>query len=485
MQRVPSLPGLLSLFCNEATVLQRQVFLFAAQQSRSALADGCSDEQNPAWQRLFRGRRPVFQLSAWVQSDQAATTKKGVAAEHAQVAAAVVESAGHLWTSLLRKISNLWDSGWVGVLFGTRRLYDESPFRIRIAEVPIERALQGFAHKQDGIAAKVLQSELMAFALLRSPNTSEHVMFAGMLPCYLQCLERTTGLNTFSCQKELLDMVANLNEVSHRFKLRVALPCTDRAGSNIVCERLLAEADPGTVVAHTFCEVHKVAAGIKSTLSLLSGHLSGMLACSLATQFSGCTALLRKHLADLIEERLEVRRGQPRAVVYRHAIYDLYLNPEIRTDARDETLRAPNVDLLRRQRAILDAYINGDVDESGVIVHWSVSGASREDVVREMIEYCAPALLPGNCPSFNRSKFHGLCATHNLFGELMFRLYGHSDIQRPSTQPASKAPSAGQATMWGQYASARVVAVTKPGRRGDDDSDEDEWHFTLDEDPDG
>ncbi len=453
--------SIFSMVCSTGTPLQRKLFLYARQQAGKPAED---DSGNPAKRFLFCGRRPVSTLRALVAdadegSRKALAKKAGI--DQIRVAACIHEATSHLWSGFVQHIQHMLDrEGYKGLLLIKSRRYDETPYKIRIGtasepsnnssgtsstalvpatdghqEAPEDRS------KQEGVAAKVLQSELYVAALLHHEESKNSLLVSGKVPCPLQCVDRTTAENLLKCQLEHESQVP-LDMLSKSFDFCVCLPCTDRAPENIACEKGMMKLQERFIKTHTYCTVHKASTCQKQTVSLIKGHQSGLLAVALCMMQAGSRNTLRRLLKELLKERLQIRIGEPQAVEYRNAVYDLWLGGKDISSAvpctsiKDNALKKSYV-LRQRQRAILNHYCNGNLQENGVVVFMTKEYTVNlhEHILQAYDTYVIPALLPHKCPYFNPSKFLGieealcwvglLCAHHQLFVPLMQKFCGH------------------------------------------------------------
>ena len=432
-------------YLNVGSMLQKQLFLFASQQHKAhpVIPD------NAASEILFQGRRPVVSLAA--AGGALKEDYRMVSAETERVAAAAVESTGYLWGTLLAQVQDmLQNHKWQAILLGKSRKYDETPHRIRLLESTNASAMRSDALTQQasatGTAVKVLQCRFSLFMLLHHPETCQYLLLTGQVPCPLQAMDATTAENIMETQKRVESLAVGVEGIAPMFKMRVTLACTDRAGSNLAAEKALRQeaqlSGTGTVLAHTPCDIHKLGTCEKATLSLLESHISGLVNIGLSTRIARSTAILRQHLGDIFEERLHVYIGPPRCADQRAEIYDALLEDLSTVHAeQDRYGRAKRV-LRKKQRLILDRYLNGDL-ESEEVQHWSPLPVSRDAVVSDFRRFVVPALVPGPCPLLNRSKFMGFESTaawvallathHNLLKDLMQRFYGQTVAGAPPT----------------------------------------------------
>ena len=428
-------------FVAVGSTLQKQLFLFSHQQHSSTPILN----KNVASDMLFQGRRPVASLAAL--ANEAGRGVDTMSNDQQRVASAGVLASGYLWGTLFAKAQDLIEHhGWAGILFGRARKYDETPHRIRLLQVGPDEALvlredgmKGQA-SSTGTAAKILQSRLAVFMLLRHAATARYLLLTGHVPCPLQTVDATTAENIKASQQRVEALAVCPAGLAGLFKWRVTLACSDRAASNLAAERSMrwdAEmAGQKTYLVHTACDIHKLGTCEKTTLALVSSHVSGMLSIGLATRLAGSTQSLRRHLLEILQERLRVRIGPPQCVEYRQKVYDCFLE-DLSTVHSEQAQRRRSKQLLRqKQRMILDRYLNGNLDDEE-ITHWSLAPVDRESVLKDFARFVIPALMPHCCPVLNRSKFMGfessaawtglLSVHHNLLSHLMTRFHGREE----------------------------------------------------------
>ena len=323
--------------------------------------------------------------------------------------------------------------------------------RIRLLEGNEQQIEQlrsdGLAHEAQatGTAGKVMQSRLSLFMLLHHPLSQQYLLLLGHVPCPLQVVDFMTAENTRETQRRVERLTCGADAIAALFEHRLTLACSDRASSNLAAERAMridAEtAGLRTTLAFTPCDIHKIGTCEKATLSLVSSHVSGLVNVGLATRQAGMVASLRGHLMQVFRERLVIRFGPPTHVAARERLYDVLLEDISTRHREEEKQRRAKSALKRKQRLILDRFLNGNLDEHDVVVHYSMQAISREEVLAQFERFVVPALLPGPCPILNRSKFMAfeatatwaalLCAHHNVLQPLMALFHG---------QPVAAAP---------------------------------------------
>ena len=376
------------------SVVQRQLFLYAKKQ----IPQQSLSEQNPADDLLLQGRRPLTSLSTLAQQAQTSTCNMSRTAP--RVAAVLQLTSGYMWATLCAKVQDLIsNNGWQGVLLGVSRMYDETPLKLRVSEdQPKTDALPEVA-TATGVASKLLQTQFGIFCLLREPGTGRFLHLCGRLPASLRVLEKNNACSAQSCQLEMIEKVAGLEKLHPLFNLKASLVFTDRAAAKIAAEKLIQEsgADCGKpwVVSHTFCDVHRIAQAERSATSLVQSHLLGLISATLTTNMSGSVANLRRHLCDLIRERLEVRIGLPTCQDYREHVYNLVLS-DVSTayTSQGDNSRQSNIKRLRqKQKLILSTFVNGDLTDAESIQHYTMHERPFEDVLQDFYT-CCPGVAP-------------------------------------------------------------------------------------------
>ena len=244
--------------------------------------------------------------------------------EHQRVAAALVSTSGQLWATFLGHVQKLIGTRlWEPLIIAKRRKYDETPLKVRTRE---EAATSGDPAAKTGLAAKIMQTHLSLFVLLRRVADGTFLHVQGDVPGTLQVVDSCTAKTVAATQRVVEQTIPNLQSVSAAFPLRVNMPCSDKHPSNAACEGILNSEFKGWVTAHTFCQIHRVSTTTKATCALVEGHTSGIIAIAQALQFAGSTRQLRRILREVLADRLEVRLGDPPGEDYRSAVLDVVLS---------------------------------------------------------------------------------------------------------------------------------------------------------------
>ena len=379
-------------------------------------------EKNPA-DVLFQ-HRPVTSLSAQAAAEN--SDRQQVSTDLRRIACSVVELSGTMWSSFLDIIeSKLQTREYVALVCGKRRRYDETPMKVRVRQVPQDQAIT--QPDEAGLAAKVYQTEYHVFMLIRREIDGALLEIAGRVPTWLQVVDANFKENVLATQLQVEDTIPTLENFSKQFQLACTLPCTDGHASNTAAENLLLQARPGWVKLQTYCSVHQCSSATKYSMQLVDGHVSGMLAISIATRFSGAAQRLRVLLAEILSERLVVRHGPATHQSQLQQIYDAFLDGSVQTGKGNKK----RVHLHKRQRLVLSTLLNGNIEDATAVWHWTEAPRSRDSVLQDMKKHLVPALIPFACPHLNRGSWLGhedtlrwcglLSCHHNLLHELFKR----------------------------------------------------------------
>lgn len=306
------------------TAFQRQILSFAKTQSEAE--DLETDPNDNPGVRWMSSESSGILASVSKTAEQHGVDRVTETRNIRRVAACLSLGGGQLWATFLDGIKSMIESGaYVPVCFSKKRRYDETPLRIRIEEEKNPALPEAPTEAQLGVAGKVLQTEFTLQMLLRNRASGEYIQMEGKAPTWLQVLESTNAECVKQAQLQIENNVGNLQEIARLFPMCFNFPCTDMHPSNICVEKSFQHDNPTWNSFHSYCLVHKVGRCMKSIMSLVEGHASGVLAVGKSLEFAGSTRTLRRHLAELLEERLEVQIGEPSEVTYREAIYELLL----------------------------------------------------------------------------------------------------------------------------------------------------------------
>ncbi|CAE7899918.1 unnamed protein product [Symbiodinium necroappetens] len=383
-------------------------------------------------------------------------------------ASALLHGQRILWSRLLHRIGTQLRAGECeGLLIARMRKYDESPFCLRIDEsgevVGLDRRRSRSRGQQQqtesaGSRAKLVSSFHRLFMVLRRPCKDEDGKFiyqalTGSLPHRLHVVETVSAQNMKASQDACIADLPIPEDFTSLFKMRLMLSCTDRHSSNLSVEKKLQEEHESWTFAQSHCTMHKAADAQSRQFELSSAHVSGMLSASISMQAAGTHGQLKAILNQIFEERLVVLHGNLQLREHRHSLYELLL-----------PLSGPEKLRHAKQRCILDALFNGNVQDQGRIIHMTTNPSCNRDTM--LLLFCsfgAWGLLGGSAaPFFNRSKWLGgevavswhalLANTHGLHQEL-FQRWSAVAKPTPSCHVTPGSSSAG----WSAVAS-RIVA---------------------------
>ena len=120
-----------------------------------------------------------------------------------------------------------------------------------------------------------------------------------------------------------------------------------------------------------------------------------------------------------------VKVGPPKAHAHREAIYNLFLPEHLDTCTevgegigQTKSQSKSNVLTRRRQRAILNFFLNGAIDEP-TIVHWSQCFVNKETVLAGMKKHLVPALISQSLSCVTSWKWLGCENTFRWIGLLL------------------------------------------------------------------
>ena len=331
------------------------------------------------------------------------------------------------WHTMLQQLQGRIGSRLVPLCIIKSRRYDETPTRLRIpkpeSEDKCSKAL-GVERTSKGVTAKVFQTKMELGFLFRDKSAAEgqqaYVFFRSYIPCPLQLVDQCTAENVRWIQMEQEQRIEGLQLFSQQFPLKLSVPSTDRHYSNKAAERSLRADDTTWQYHHFFCDVHKVAQVHKSAFDLCAGNISGVLMLSIVMKQGNALSELHSILSTLIEDRLELKYGEPPAEfgVHREAVHNLFLASD------DVSVRA--------RRLVLSRLMNGNLQRADIIEFWvpSPDFITRPAAVRLFQNWLRPALLPKAIPTFPRSRWTGADLTLDWIGVLQ----SHHCLAQPLLQ---------------------------------------------------
>ena len=469
------------------SLLQRRLLHFAHQQSQCEDLEEDGQNANPAV-RLLSSKLSGTLASISKVAEQHDTSRATETRNLRRVACCLSLGGGQLWALLLERLKVMMQSGkYRPVCFAKKRRYDETPLRVRIEEEKSSILPEAPTEGQTGVAGKILQTEFTLSILLQNRQTNEFLQLVGKAPTWLQVLTATTAECVKHAQQQIESNIENLFDVAELFPLCFSLPCTDMHPSNICVEKSFQHDNPKFASFHAYCLIHKIGRCIKSTISLVEGHESGVLAVGKSLEFAGSTRKLRKILQEVLSERLQVCIGEPFEQPYREAIYNLLLGST--TTSRNQKSQPL---LRKKQQYILGHLLNGNIQRSGVVTHVISERVSHDVVLAMLQKFVVPALVPHACPRINRSSFLGyekavqwcalLAAHHDLLAPVLLRFLGAKKSELKKDKETVETQSWEQS--WTQVALAALKdgSPCKPVDAGEI-NDAGMHGFTIEDDP--
>ena len=263
-----------------------------------------------------------------------------------------------------------------------------------------------------------------------------HLVIMGSSLSGVQMVEKTTAQIT----KEALLSTSghSVSTQSFPFKARVAV--SDAAPSNFQAEELLGQVlGPSWKQLHFPCIVHKAASMHKQTFSLMQDQLTGLLSFSLALSTSSSMMAFRRSLAQVVADRLVIRRGRPSLASenYRHFVLGLFC-----TTGRQQALK----------HLLLDELPNGDWQNHEVVECYVPHGVEVDiaSVQRNMVKALLLSLTGRVFSTYPQSRWLGadvaldevgLCqAVHGLAAAAFQRMLADGE---PVPKPAVGHPETG------------------------------------------
>ena len=352
-----------------------------------------------------------------------------------QTACFVLHLSGYLMGAVLFKLECLLKSKECSpVLLCIRRAYDETPSKIKVS---FER--DGEKETDAKSTAKILQSQCELMLIFKHEQSKQFCTLQTRIPTWLQAMDRTTAEVTKKCQEDILEKIPHLPEISTHFPMVASLVSTDRYSANMKAEQHRTLVQPKEVTSHYTCDIHKLHSVTKKMLAFVDGHVSAMIAASIALSDAGATRSMRNALREVLKDKVHVCLGSPPTdayiVNYKNAVLDAFLPaPPVWTP---ETLKSKAKLRLGKQRMILNFFLNDDLQEQSEICFWTPRwDLTKETVIQNMNKYLVPALLPSKPPMFSRAKWTGfeecvqywglLACCHNLLEAVVHTVLGPS-----------------------------------------------------------
>ena len=229
---------------------------------------------------------------------------------------ALLEMSYYVWNLLFMMILNMCKSP--GDVFSTRPLltcvrlrYDETPSKVRVDDP------SGLAHSDDSHTvetstscqhAKVLQIECLVGVLLQDHDLSTgatlHTFISGEIPVPLFALHSTSGENTASALRQVLQSLPMVHETCRDSTFSFRHSSSDAAGANLKAERILSSEFRHMTHIPILCDIHKLHRATRSSMGGADFDVSGLLSFALALSEAGSVQRLHQVLGKIIMKRL-------------------------------------------------------------------------------------------------------------------------------------------------------------------------------------
>ena len=367
---------------------------------------------------LLLGCRPTGSLTA-----QAAMLQQGrqpLLRAMQQAACYLVVFSAWMIGALLAALSQRCAAatGHKVVMLCVRRAYDETPSDISVTWMTHSElgAFNKKRSKQEG-NAKVLQSSCEVLILMEQVSSSTYYSMRIPMPCWLMALDKTTAEATAKAQRAIMDMIPGLEAFGHKAKFSVQLVTTDRYSANLKAERILSSDAPNACTTHYCCDVHRTHTCQAKTVQMLDGQVSGMIATALSCVDAGSIRSLRASMTRVLKQKVHLCFGSPPedpfADEYRSAVFEAFLplqDPSADGDGDEHLLARMQEHYLqrKRRRAIINFFLQGDLQEQDEIFFYSARwGLQEHHVLALMEKFLVPALLPRRPPIFSRTRWDG------------------------------------------------------------------------------
>ena len=253
---------------------------------------------------------------------------------------------------------------------------------------PLGEPQQNWVHDVSTGHAKLLNSECTQWLLLR---VNGQFM---VIRCDLRTPLQTIDHNSGEC---LYPAVLRLSEIGRAdtFTRRIRACTTDRAKSNLRCERHVLLNRAGWHGIHTFCNVHVWARIHTRTFSGHDREISAMIALSLSLASGSSMALFRASFRRVLTKTLQIVRSAPSedAQAYRSLVLDRFLG---RSPASAE------------RRTIISRLAGGDWRVQGTFQFYAAEDVDRGAVLNMLFSRLVPCLAGHEPKRFPRHRWTGV-----------------------------------------------------------------------------
>lgn len=237
--------------------------------------------------------------------------------------------------------------------------------------------------------SKLLNSECAQWLLLRAGD--EYIFVHGELSTTLQTMDH----NSAECLKAAVDKLGDIDG-SERFLRRVRVCTTDRASSNLRCERFLMASRPSWTEIHLFCNVHVWARIHTRTFSLHDSAISAMISLSLSLASGAHMSLFRASFRRVLARDMKIVRKAPTpdAQAYRSLVLDRFVGG--------------GSPAAMEQRQLISRLAGGDWRVQGTFEFYATDDSSRGDVLALLYSKLVPCLAGHEPKTFPRHRWTGV-----------------------------------------------------------------------------
>ena len=336
-----------------------------------------------------------------------------------------------MWSDLFKEIHRMMEEEktHTGELLVVRLRFDETPTKINVSDLETWSLPTGSTSSKSTQPskqlAKILQTEMSLACMLKSIATGKQMLLTGSIPVPLQVLDRQTARNLKQALEASMN-IAGFDRLSDGFKTKLFLCCADEFSSNDLAQWSLQACRKNWLRLPTLCDIHKGSTVQGRVFDLTGPGISAIINLALSMTAAGSVSKLQKCLADILSAKFELRIGSPpllpEAVEYKKQILDMYLGiPDQSTmDVSDAVSSKSRLRFSQRmkQRCIIHHFFNDDLRDGEKIIHWAEAGQYTDSnhALATLIKYCVPALIPGGCPLFPRSRWFGADQALNYVG---------------------------------------------------------------------
>eukprot|EP00971_Amphidinium_carterae_P351000 6491847-Amphidinium_carterae.1 len=284
--------------------------------------------------------------------------------------------------------------------------YDETPLFTSVKDVAAEKevnkkwtgtSLEWMQAVRSSVRnptqiAKLLQVQ-MHYAMVLASH-SHMCAFIGETQCPLQVMRSTST----PVLKDCLLRLGGPSMSTMGFQMKCRSSVTDKAKSNIKCEKELAAERGGWLWQHYYCGLHLISTSHKKTFDMLQGqHITGLIWVSLCFRTGTAMASLREAIRSVVRARLKIKVANltPQAKAYKTLILDVFLS--LHTPAMVKGVLALSI-------------LNGDWQDDEFILHYVEPGQEVPcfDTIQPQVEHCLLTLF-ASCkpPIWPRHRWKG------------------------------------------------------------------------------